>query len=181
VSKRCLGPRPSPSLSRFPPSVSSNSFLFTSISPSSPPHPTFLSALIFLNFYCGWTHFLRYPLFPTIFPRNDQTPQRTPVVDTPTEPVRAHSGDDTIAVDFDPRLRRNRPEPSISLHMAPSAPGTASNSPAKKTSAPEKKYKCQFCNRAFSRSEHRSRHERSRKWFPSIPLDPSLSLYFIAG
>ncbi|KAJ5900766.1 uncharacterized protein N7473_004836 [Penicillium subrubescens] len=45
--------------------------------------------------------------------------------------------------------------------MAPSAPGTASNSPAKKTSAPEKKYKCQFCNRAFSRSEHRSRHERS--------------------
>ncbi|KAJ6184096.1 hypothetical protein N7519_005397 [Penicillium mononematosum] len=44
--------------------------------------------------------------------------------------------------------------------MAPSAPGTA-NSPAKKTSAPEKKYKCQFCNRAFSRSEHRSRHERS--------------------
>ncbi|KAJ5159691.1 uncharacterized protein N7482_006695 [Penicillium canariense] len=45
--------------------------------------------------------------------------------------------------------------------MAPSAPGTASNSPAKKSSAPEKKYKCQFCNRAFSRSEHRSRHERS--------------------
>ncbi|KAJ5811588.1 C2H2 finger domain protein [Penicillium riverlandense] len=45
--------------------------------------------------------------------------------------------------------------------MAPSAPGTASSSPAKKTSAPEKKYKCQFCNRAFSRSEHRSRHERS--------------------
>ncbi|KAJ5948703.1 hypothetical protein N7454_002010 [Penicillium verhagenii] len=45
--------------------------------------------------------------------------------------------------------------------MAPSAPGTASNSPAKKASAPEKKYKCQFCNRAFSRSEHRSRHERS--------------------
>lgn len=27
----------------------------------------------------------------------------------------------------------------------------------------EKRYKCQFCNRAFSRSEHRSRHERSRK------------------
>lgn len=44
--------------------------------------------------------------------------------------------------------------------MAPSAP-SANNSPAKKTSAPEKKYKCQFCNRAFSRSEHRSRHERS--------------------
>ncbi|KAJ9212592.1 transcriptional regulator family: Fungal Specific TF [Paecilomyces variotii] len=46
--------------------------------------------------------------------------------------------------------------------MAPTAPAAASNSPAKKaTSAPEKKYKCQFCNRAFSRSEHRSRHERS--------------------
>ncbi|RKF63664.1 Zinc finger protein klf1 [Erysiphe neolycopersici] len=29
------------------------------------------------------------------------------------------------------------------------------------TLVPEKKYKCQFCNRAFSRSEHRSRHERS--------------------
>lgn len=28
----------------------------------------------------------------------------------------------------------------------------------------EKRYKCQFCNRAFSRSEHRSRHERSRKF-----------------
>lgn len=28
---------------------------------------------------------------------------------------------------------------------------------------PVKKYQCQFCNRAFSRSEHRSRHERSRK------------------
>jgi uncharacterized Zn-finger protein len=34
---------------------------------------------------------------------------------------------------------------------------------ARKTGQPEKKYKCQFCNRAFSRSEHRSRHERSRK------------------
>jgi hypothetical protein len=45
--------------------------------------------------------------------------------------------------------------------MAPTAPSAASTSPAKKTSVPEKKYKCQFCNRAFSRSEHRSRHERS--------------------
>lgn len=33
----------------------------------------------------------------------------------------------------------------------------------RKTSVPEKKYRCQFCNVAFSRSEHRSRHERSRK------------------
>lgn len=31
----------------------------------------------------------------------------------------------------------------------------------------EKRYKCQFCNRAFSRSEHRSRHERSRKSYSS--------------
>ncbi|KAF2490130.1 hypothetical protein BU16DRAFT_171198 [Lophium mytilinum] len=41
---------------------------------------------------------------------------------------------------------------------------SAASSPAatrKTASAPEKKYKCQFCNRAFSRSEHRSRHERS--------------------
>ncbi|KAL1999119.1 hypothetical protein VTN02DRAFT_5018 [Thermoascus thermophilus] len=46
--------------------------------------------------------------------------------------------------------------------MAPTVAAAASNLPAKKTaSAPEKKYKCQFCNRAFSRSEHRSRHERS--------------------
>ncbi|PGH02017.1 hypothetical protein AJ79_07755 [Helicocarpus griseus UAMH5409] len=45
--------------------------------------------------------------------------------------------------------------------MAP-ATSSSSNPPAKKaTAAPEKKYKCQFCNRAFSRSEHRSRHERS--------------------
>ncbi|PGH35953.1 hypothetical protein GX50_01123 [[Emmonsia] crescens] len=44
--------------------------------------------------------------------------------------------------------------------MAPA--NSSSNPPAKKsTAAPEKKYKCQFCNRAFSRSEHRSRHERS--------------------
>ncbi|KAF4625973.1 hypothetical protein G7Y89_g12191 [Cudoniella acicularis] len=41
-------------------------------------------------------------------------------------------------------------------------PTAASSSTIRKSSlAPEKKYKCQFCNRAFSRSEHRSRHERS--------------------
>ncbi|KAL2145145.1 hypothetical protein VTI28DRAFT_7895 [Corynascus sepedonium] len=42
-------------------------------------------------------------------------------------------------------------------------PASAASTPAtRKTSlAPERKYKCQFCNRAFSRSEHRSRHERS--------------------
>ena len=38
-----------------------------------------------------------------------------------------------------------------------------SATPAKKSAPAEKKYKCQYCNRAFSRSEHRSRHERSRK------------------
>ncbi|CCU81717.1 C2H2 finger domain protein [Blumeria hordei DH14] len=40
---------------------------------------------------------------------------------------------------------------------------TTSTSLRKSSSSlpPEKKYKCQFCNRAFSRSEHRSRHERS--------------------
>ena len=36
--------------------------------------------------------------------------------------------------------------------------------PAKPQHVPDKKYKCQFCARAFSRSEHRSRHERSRKF-----------------
>ncbi|RYP03261.1 hypothetical protein DL764_005254 [Monosporascus ibericus] len=42
-------------------------------------------------------------------------------------------------------------------------PPTSTSSTPRKTSvtAPERKYKCQFCNRAFSRSEHRSRHERS--------------------
>lgn len=43
---------------------------------------------------------------------------------------------------------------------------------ARKTGAPEKKYKCQFCNRAFSRSEHRSRHERSRKCPPRPAVWP---------
>ncbi|KAI0200448.1 C2H2 finger domain protein [Astrocystis sublimbata] len=43
-------------------------------------------------------------------------------------------------------------------------PTAASSTPAaRKTplAQPERKYKCQFCARAFSRSEHRSRHERS--------------------
>lgn len=39
---------------------------------------------------------------------------------------------------------------------------STASSPAPRKPA-EKKYKCQFCSRAFSRSEHRSRHERSRK------------------
>ncbi|KAG0649052.1 Transcriptional regulator [Hyphodiscus hymeniophilus] len=40
-------------------------------------------------------------------------------------------------------------------------PPAASSTRKSSVAAPEKKYKCQFCNRAFSRSEHRSRHERS--------------------
>ncbi|KAG6143013.1 hypothetical protein E4U22_006312 [Claviceps purpurea] len=40
-------------------------------------------------------------------------------------------------------------------------PAAATTSSRKASVAPERKYKCQFCNRAFSRSEHRSRHERS--------------------
>ncbi|CAK7568150.1 MAG: hypothetical protein SEPTF4163_006133 [Sporothrix epigloea] len=45
---------------------------------------------------------------------------------------------------------------------APPTPAAAATPAARKpAAAPERKYKCQFCNRAFSRSEHRSRHERS--------------------
>ncbi|GAB7347082.1 hypothetical protein MBLNU459_g3213t1 [Dothideomycetes sp. NU459] len=50
------------------------------------------------------------------------------------------------------------PAASAPLLAADAASPTASR---KSSVAPEKKYKCQFCNRAFSRSEHRSRHERS--------------------
>ncbi|CAI4219494.1 unnamed protein product [Parascedosporium putredinis] len=50
--------------------------------------------------------------------------------------------------------------PGASVAALP--PAAASTTAPRKTSlAPERKYKCQFCNRAFSRSEHRSRHERS--------------------
>ncbi|EQK99901.1 C2H2 finger domain protein [Ophiocordyceps sinensis CO18] len=50
--------------------------------------------------------------------------------------------------------------PGASVAVLP--PAAASTSSSRKASlAPERKYKCQFCNRAFSRSEHRSRHERS--------------------
>ncbi|ROT38853.1 hypothetical protein SODALDRAFT_173149 [Sodiomyces alkalinus F11] len=41
-------------------------------------------------------------------------------------------------------------------------PPTSSTTASRKTTiAPERKYSCKFCHRAFSRSEHRSRHERS--------------------
>ncbi|KAE8442010.1 hypothetical protein EG329_003946 [Mollisiaceae sp. DMI_Dod_QoI] len=49
--------------------------------------------------------------------------------------------------------------PVASMTVLPTA--AASSNMRKSSLAPEKKYKCQFCNRAFSRSEHRSRHERS--------------------
>ncbi|KAF8854849.1 hypothetical protein BDZ45DRAFT_26275 [Acephala macrosclerotiorum] len=49
--------------------------------------------------------------------------------------------------------------PVASMTVLPTA--AASSTMRKSSLAPEKKYKCQFCNRAFSRSEHRSRHERS--------------------
>ncbi|KFA52766.1 hypothetical protein S40293_01004 [Stachybotrys chartarum IBT 40293] len=50
--------------------------------------------------------------------------------------------------------------PGASVAVLPLS--AASTPSSRKTSlAPERKYKCQFCNRAFSRSEHRSRHERS--------------------
>lgn len=51
--------------------------------------------------------------------------------------------------------------PGASVAVMPSS--AASTPASRKTSlvAPDRKYKCQFCNRAFSRSEHRSRHERS--------------------
>ena len=54
--------------------------------------------------------------------------------------------------------------PANAATAAAPASSPSASSPTKKSSGvPEKKYKCQFCNRAFSRSEHRSRHERSRK------------------
>ncbi|RMZ85679.1 hypothetical protein DV737_g675, partial [Chaetothyriales sp. CBS 132003] len=45
--------------------------------------------------------------------------------------------------------------------MATASDPATSASAVKKSTPAEKKYKCQYCNRAFSRSEHRSRHERS--------------------
>ena len=52
---------------------------------------------------------------------------------------------------------------------------------ARKTGQPEKKYKCQFCNRAFSRSEHRSRHERSRKSPHIVAIVPDGALCLERG
>ena len=40
----------------------------------------------------------------------------------------------------------------------------------------ERKYKCEYCARAFSRSEHRSRHERSRAYLVFLPLSNAIVL-----
>ena len=65
---------------------------------------------------------------------------------------------------------------SVAMPAAAILSATSQASTPKKASggAPEKKYKCQFCNRAFSRSEHRSRHERSRKLSSPPPCPPKL-------
>ena len=51
-----------------------------------------------------------------------------------------------------------------SASAATPATGRKASAAGGETKEKEKRYKCQFCNRAFSRSEHRSRHERSRKY-----------------
>ncbi|KAJ9495649.1 hypothetical protein LTR67_000651 [Exophiala xenobiotica] len=53
------------------------------------------------------------------------------------------------------------PQADAATTSEPANASASSTTPKKAASAPEKKYKCQYCNRAFSRSEHRSRHERS--------------------
>ena len=58
--------------------------------------------------------------------------------------------------------------------------GTAYPNGTMAVMAAEKKYKCQFCNRAFSRSEHRSRHERSRKSKPPMTApNPRKAFVFV--
>lgn len=60
----------------------------------------------------------------------------------------------------------NMPGPAVESAAPAPAPAAASPTTApggKISHAPERKYKCQYCSRAFSRSEHRSRHERSRR------------------
>jgi hypothetical protein len=102
VSKRCLGPRPLPPPFSLSPSVSQ----IPSYSPHLLPPPLLLLPLLshlsfsvdFLNFYIWWLDTLTsIPFVSTRFiaSRNDQTPQRTLVVDTPTKPVRTYPGDNT--------------------------------------------------------------------------------------
>lgn len=52
--------------------------------------------------------------------------------------------------------------PGANAAVVPPADAAATPVPRKASLAqPDRKYKCQYCARAFSRSEHRSRHERS--------------------
>ncbi|KAI1374621.1 fungal-specific transcription factor domain-containing protein [Hypoxylon crocopeplum] len=51
--------------------------------------------------------------------------------------------------------------PGASVAVLPTAAASTPVPRKPSLAQPERKYKCQFCNRAFSRSEHRSRHERS--------------------
>ncbi|KIV94016.1 hypothetical protein, variant [Exophiala mesophila] len=53
------------------------------------------------------------------------------------------------------------PQSDNAVSSEPASTSASSSTPKKAATVPEKKYKCQYCNRAFSRSEHRSRHERS--------------------
>jgi len=57
---------------------------------------------------------------------------------------------------------RLRPTAAMAQTDMASTSEPASLTPTKKSTPPEKKYKFLYCNRPFSRSERRSRHERSR-------------------
>ena len=59
-----------------------------------------------IRLWLDYTYFRNVDSHSFPHPRNDQTSQRTPVVDTPSEPVRDYPGDNTTAVFFDSRLRR---------------------------------------------------------------------------
>ncbi len=75
------------------------------------------------------------------------------------------------------------PQADAATASEPANASASSTTPKKAASAPEKKYKCQYCNRAFSRSEHRSRHERSRKYQifcccnVGLQADPAITIH----
>jgi hypothetical protein len=74
-----------------------------------------------------------------------------------------------------PEIASAAPVPTTPMPAA-MASNAAPAAAARKPGQPEKKYKCQFCNRAFSRSEHRSRHERSRKSPPLVAMPVAMVL-----
>lgn len=87
----------------------------------------------------------------------------------------SHSSSTKLSVQQPLRDRPTLTMPGAAVDTAPSVTGPAAAStntaPGGKIShAPERKYKCQYCSRAFSRSEHRSRHERSRRCFHNAPV-----------